>query len=678
MKWKVHRVRFVEYNPKAIHCLALEDVADGVPKLAVSRADSSIEIWSIDDDWYQSLIIPGSKCSSVESLVWCGSRLFTAGLHGEITEWDLNKLVPKLSVDSFGGAVWSLSINHSRTVLAAGCEDGCTRLFSISDDDLVFTKALDSQEGRILSLSWHVSDNFLVTGSSDSMVKVYDLSTGRCTLRLTMEEFTSRCTLIWGVYITSNFTIITGDSLGNTQFWDGNQGTLLQSYNTHKADVLSICVNEAQDTVFSSGVDSKVVQFKLTATKGENKEWTKASVSRPHSHDIRALVMLDSRDLLISGGVDTKLGVCSMSKFHEERPMLIASLPHAQIVKLASHANIIMCQEQSILKLWRLGESVEDITKLAKSPLQLVHIAAKSDTHILCSAISPCATWVAFSDVHHVSLFRLTFSEDNKAKVKRVLPLPGNLSPAHQLQFTRDSSRLVCANCESIQVLELGDEISTCDVFSSPLQGYYSVRLLAVSPDHQWAASVNSQNTINLFDLEEKKYVTTLPRYNSAVTAMAFQPKTNHLAMVCANRQIYVYDTENMRLSEWSKTAMREGLPTDWMYHHRKITSITFSPKNHELMCLGTHRDFTLVDLGKPCPAKNTVLFRKSSLSGVRKRAQDDPSDEHSDTFRICEKYGPLLLSGFNGDNSLVVVERPWMDTVQNLPPALYRKRYGR
>jgi hypothetical protein len=32
----------------------------------------------------------------VEALVWSGSRLFSSGLHGEITEWDLNKLNVKV------------------------------------------------------------------------------------------------------------------------------------------------------------------------------------------------------------------------------------------------------------------------------------------------------------------------------------------------------------------------------------------------------------------------------------------------------------------------------------------------------------------------------------------------------------------------------------------------------
>ena len=33
---------------------------------------------------------------SVEALVWASSRLFSSGLHGEVTEWDLNKLTAKV------------------------------------------------------------------------------------------------------------------------------------------------------------------------------------------------------------------------------------------------------------------------------------------------------------------------------------------------------------------------------------------------------------------------------------------------------------------------------------------------------------------------------------------------------------------------------------------------------
>ena len=82
-------------------------------------------------------------------MAWQGGRLFAGGLHSNITEWDLTTLSPLSTVDSFGGPVWAIEPNHSGTMLAAGCEDGCVKLFDISDG-LVYTRSLDKQDGRWL------------------------------------------------------------------------------------------------------------------------------------------------------------------------------------------------------------------------------------------------------------------------------------------------------------------------------------------------------------------------------------------------------------------------------------------------------------------------------------------------------------------------------------------------
>lgn len=98
--------------------------------------------------------------------------------------------------------------------------------------------------GRVLCLSWHLSDNTLVTGASDSTVRLYNVTSGmhllmlpitklfiwvtssedcsdnmdrfdgclislsvpnfigHCTLRITVDEFQSRSTLIWAIHMT--------------------------------------------------------------------------------------------------------------------------------------------------------------------------------------------------------------------------------------------------------------------------------------------------------------------------------------------------------------------------------------------------------------------------------------------------------------------------------------------
>ena len=59
--------------------------------------------------------IPGKDHAAVSSLAWTFDnvsltwRLFSGGLDGLLTEWDLVALRPSSVSDSFGGAVWSLT-----------------------------------------------------------------------------------------------------------------------------------------------------------------------------------------------------------------------------------------------------------------------------------------------------------------------------------------------------------------------------------------------------------------------------------------------------------------------------------------------------------------------------------------------------------------------------------------
>ncbi|XP_078365837.1 U3 small nucleolar RNA-associated protein 4 homolog isoform X1 [Oculina patagonica] len=685
MKYTVHRVRFIEYVPQAIHCMAFED-CDEPSKLALSRADSSIELWNFKENWYQETVIPGCNGTSVESLDWCRGRLFTGGLHAEITEWDLINLRPKVTVDSFGGPVWCLSVNCAKTYMAVGCEDGRVRLFEITaDDGLLYSKSLDQQEGRVLCLSWHQNNNILVTGASDSTVRVYSITSGQCNLRITMDEFHSRSTLIWAIHITSNFVIITGDSLGNTQFWDGQQGTLIQSFKAHMADVLAVCVNKDESMVFSGGVDSKVVQFRQITNKDGVSNWVKAASQRMFSQDVRSLVT--HQNLLLAGGLDPSLLLYSTKEFGRSSDGKIPPFPHSPLIFLASVANILMYQMSSALQFWRLQETAEDNTTTHKTPLLLLEIKKKGDHHILSSAISVCAGWAAFSDVFHVSLFKLNLNKEGKSQVMvtRVLPLPVHLLPARRLVFSADSSKLISATSQgSIQILELSDvpHLSNTLHIPQPNKGLSAIHLLAVSSDFHWLACVDNNNTLNIFSLKKMKLKSTLPQLESRLTAIAFQPKTNSLAVTCCNNQVYLFRPSSGKLTDWSRQASEHGLPKQWTEGRSKVINIQFNPSCHELMMLQDHSMFTILDLREPLPDTDVQLY-ESRLVQQRKRKCTTineglvQADQGQRAFRVCRKYGPLLYAGFTKDSSLVVVERPWRSMVDKLPPPLYRKKYG-
>ncbi len=82
VEMEVHRFRFVSHISVPIQCLSFS--SDGT-KLALSRSDSNIEVWVYRGGTFvKELWIPGRGNISIESLKWCGSRLFTGSLSGMI------------------------------------------------------------------------------------------------------------------------------------------------------------------------------------------------------------------------------------------------------------------------------------------------------------------------------------------------------------------------------------------------------------------------------------------------------------------------------------------------------------------------------------------------------------------------------------------------------------------
>ena len=90
--FRAHSLRFYQAEPSAIVCLAHSASAAW---LAAGRADGVVEVWSTrGSPVLEARLVPGPGVeASVESLAWCGERLFSCGLHGQLVEYDLDRRV---------------------------------------------------------------------------------------------------------------------------------------------------------------------------------------------------------------------------------------------------------------------------------------------------------------------------------------------------------------------------------------------------------------------------------------------------------------------------------------------------------------------------------------------------------------------------------------------------------
>lgn len=217
---EVHRCRQIEWSPSAV--VALATSVNGAA-VAVARENGAIEIWSVAAGslgWHCQLTIPGRQGAAISSLTWCQAlgedasplgRLFSSGLDGLVTEWNLRTLQPRAVVESMGGSVWQLAAEHVDAVVtkhlnvssssriregeendsedegsssssdsddeperraqrvALACEDGVVRIFEVSTAKygLVYQKSFPRVKGRILSVAWTWDGRRLVAGGSD-------------------------------------------------------------------------------------------------------------------------------------------------------------------------------------------------------------------------------------------------------------------------------------------------------------------------------------------------------------------------------------------------------------------------------------------------------------------------------------------------------------------------------
>jgi len=204
----------------------------------------------------------------------------------------------KRTINSTGGAIWSVSANPKSTILALGCEDGSIQLLSAEHDGLSHLRKLGKVGSRLLSIAWGPPiprssrpsagispdsddssgdendddwlDAWLVTGCADSSIRKWDFSTGRITNRLTTDKARGERTLVWSVcvlgcvgrtpdrpivlIIRSDGTIISGDSMGIVKFWDPRTCTQLSTFQAHGADVLCLSIGPVSPFVLRLGL----------------------------------------------------------------------------------------------------------------------------------------------------------------------------------------------------------------------------------------------------------------------------------------------------------------------------------------------------------------------------------------------------------------------------------------
>lgn len=729
-RMNVHRTRFVDYTPPAVTAIAFShksnpgDHQSQNLRCAVGRANGDIEIWNPRDNWSLDITLKGGHGRSIEGLTWVSQkghspRLFSIGSSTHVTEWDLNLLRPRTSLDCNAGAIWSIAVSPEQDSLAVGCEDGSLVMVDVAGGPgvLEYKYVLTRQKSRILSVAFS-GQNQVVGGCSDSTIKVWDCSQARGPIlaRMAVDRVRNEPSLVWSVLVLRNGTIVSGDSTGSVKLWDKKFYSLLQNFKLHQADVLCLGMNALGDTLFSAGVDRKMQMYKLVDNK---RRWAHISGRRFHAHDVRAMASYESRGMssVVTGGVDMTLMVIPLQDFMKTNHRMIPATPQRPRCSLAREARLIMQWSDRQIKIWRLCEPYE----LDGEPRQQLvsKMTFQNEENLTSATLSQDGTYLVVSSLIETKLYMLTPSTTSSAlKPLKIVNDELAMQGARTTMFSQDSSKLFLITPESdIKIYKLSQsEIDEEDgMFDIEIQEQSLIRTHSIledtrknqvylksasqiqaSPDGSLLAVCNQSNVTKVYDSESGTTVVTLPSVSSSITALAFHGNSK-VVLVTANMYIHEFEISSGKLSAWSN--QNSPLVPDRFTKLQDHCSQMWVDGEERLWMWGANW-VSYLSLTKDLPVKHSHSKRKRDVAESKSAAvtvedaEDDEADQESDgmavdapmdksglrgKFWITFKYRSLLLFDILTDSELVVVERPLMDLVNStdIPPPFFVKRYG-
>jgi len=615
----VHRMRHLSYLPKPILTMKSTGPWSKHCLVALSRENGCIEIKSLDEKLRTLAVLPGKKEYPVHLLEWIKDPhdsniplLVGATRRGSIFVINFAEQTFSGVTASGGGGVYAFeslsSIPGCERIVAAGCQDGSVRFFQYHENgSFLLVSTIPPSGAPVDSLAWNKCNTtgkgldglIIYAGIADGTIRRFDCSENnermvwKSVTRMTVESRGRNIpTRVWALQALNDGTLVSANSLGQVQFWDGETGALEQSIEQTdtKADVLDLAVSSDETKVFASGIDARVICIERQLGT-ENSVWMLTHAQRPHTHDVKSVEIASkktkqkdsegnpvSTDILITGGTDIKICTYNVSEYHTGRPRTIYPWPTVSPIFTAGKARMVGVVREEKVDLYRIADKMERANISNPVPVNEMDtlvgtVEIHHGSNLTCATMSDDGCYLAVADMKSVYLFMISFKKE-RLQTKQLPIENGVKSPVSALKFSNDTTLVAsCIDGSALVILLEDGRISGNKVQrlsgSKSKFDEFPVHSIVTSPSGTVFATQRNTfqggvvETYSIGKGGTVRHQWTLPQLDSPVADVAFLNE-NRIAVASIDFELVIFDIKEQRLNQWNaSTGSNQSLPPD-------------------------------------------------------------------------------------------------------------------
>jgi len=264
---------------------------------SMSSEDIPLHLWNLEHGNQGAFMVvkPQSSVKAIEDAVKFdnflkeGEELFKKGAYSEVL-----KIIDKArNLPGYEQSKTALDLKYKVSV--KGIRQGLNTAW--------FLKNFEGHKNKVTSISITSDDRFVLSGSQDKTIGLWDLEKGQFVKNLEghSRSVTSLCLSSDGVFALS------GSEDNTLRMWLIENGTCLKVFEGHKSGVTSVCISRGGDYALSGSWDKTIRLWDLEKEKC-------LKIFTGHTESVTSLCLSSDGEFFLSGSMDKTIRLWNIRK----------------------------------------------------------------------------------------------------------------------------------------------------------------------------------------------------------------------------------------------------------------------------------------------------------------------------------------------------------------------------